>query len=307
LRAQRGMAVLMALLLVALSTSAVALVLWQQGLWWHQVEHDHRRAQMRLWLDAELSWAMSRLKPRAFVAPSQPWAQPFTYQEAQAHLSARLQDMQGRLNLNALAKGRGLIDQQQLAYYRNLLQQLQLSPTLADSLIRWRGLRAEDASARPPASLFRPPMLYWPDLQRVSGYTPQVLARLEPYVVLLPDEVRSINLNSVSPLLLQVMLPQVSPGLIQHALAQRTQHGFRQRADFAVLVNLQDGQIASSLNVGSSWFLLQGTVRQGEMQRQIQALLRVDAGRVVLVWRHDQALPGRAANGGASEESVWTR
>jgi len=251
---ERGMAVVMALLLVALAASAASLVLWQQSLWWHQVESDRQRAQMRLWLDAEISWAQSRLKDSPVVAHSQPWAQALAAIEAGYLLRANLQDLQGRLNLNALAGAGGVIDLQQLTYYRGLLQQLALPASLADSLIRWRGLRFPQTAGEPvlePLPLRH--LARWESLQQVPGYSTEVLARLEPYASLLADEINTVNLNTAPLLLLQVMLPEVPPGRLSSVVAQRDEHYFRDAMDFKQRLNhpLED---VARLTTRSSFF-----------------------------------------------------
>lgn len=281
IKRQRGMAVVMALLLVALSASAVALMLGQQESWWHQLEHDRRRAQMRWWLDAELSWARTRFRPG--VAQT-----PLRRREQDVLLQARLEDLQARLNLNALAQSRGLIDPEQLSHYRNLLLALQLSPSLADALVAWRGLRSAEESAAPGRRQVVRSLEHWAALAQVPGYSAAVLARLEPYAVLLADEDNSVNLNSASPLLLRAMLPQLVSAQLDSVLAQRQQQPFRDVADFALRLKRPD-LISRKFGVRSSWFLLHGSVQQGDWQRQIRALLRVDGERVLVHWRQDFA------------------
>lgn len=283
----RGMAVILALLLVALSASAAALVLWQQGLWWHQLQQDQRRARLRAWLQSEVSWAISRLPGSPVVAYGQPWAEPLSGQEQTVRIQARLLDMQGRLNLNALSQGPGLLDTAQLEHFRRLLQALQLPQALADELVRWRGLQSQEARARQgmTARLRRP--VHWHALLQVPGYTPQVLARLEPYATLLADDVRTVNLNTAPRLLLQAMLPQAAAGSLESALAERERRAFRHPGELLLRLNLPSAN-QQHFGVGSSYFLLQGSVRDDVTERRQQALLQVAPGRVQLLWRREE-------------------
>ena len=60
-RAQRGVAVGMALLVVALATSAATYILWQQSLWVRQVENLNARAQADAIARAAANWAATIL------------------------------------------------------------------------------------------------------------------------------------------------------------------------------------------------------------------------------------------------------
>lgn len=283
MKRQRGMAVVMALLLVALAATAVALVLWQQGLWWRQVESDHQRAQIRMLIDAELTWGLSRVKAANVVALSQPWARPMTLSEPGFEMHAALTDMQSRFNLNAMAGQGGLVDPARLAQYRNLLVALSLPPSLSDSLIRWNGLRLEEIRGVTPA----PPRVLerWDGLIQVPGYTPEVMARLEPYAAVLPPEVSTVNVNTAKPLLLAAMLPQLGAGALQGALAQREQNYFRDVSDFKMRLGMEFD--TSGLTANSSLFLLRGSVRQGAMRRALRALIKAEPGHNQLLWRQD--------------------
>jgi general secretion pathway protein K len=282
MKRQRGMAVVMALLLVALAASAVALVLWQQNLWWHQVEAERRRAQIRLLADAELSWGMSRVKAANVVALSQPWARPLAVTEQGFELRARLIDMQGRFNLNALAKGGGQIDLPRLAQYRSLLAQLRLPATLADALIRWQGLRSGEVRPGSPQPRF---LTRWRMLEHIPGYSAEVRARLEPFATVLPPENDAVNVNTASPQLLTALFPQIPEGTLAAVLSQREQNYFRDVADFRARLG---GRIETpGLSATSSLFLLEGTVTQGGVRRVTRGLIKVEPGQVKLLWRED--------------------
>jgi len=285
------MAVVMALLLVALAASAASLVLWQQNLWWQQVEADRQRAQMHLLLDAQLAWARLRLHPVApVVAANQPWARPWDGQDGDYRWRATLTDLQSRLNLNALATPQGVINGEAFDSYRRLLAALQLPEALADSLAQWCGLRRADATetAPRPARAVRD----WRMLAEVPGYTLAVRRVLAPYVTLLPGELNLVNLNTASPLLLSALVPKAAPGAVSQVVQGRARLPFRDAADFINRLGMTGSEVPKILGVGSSAFWLQGSVRHRTAERRIDAILKVEAGRVRLLSRPDPgALP----------------
>ena len=284
MRQQQGMAVVMSLLLVALAASASALVLWQQGLWWHQLAADRRRAQIQALLDSERSWALTRLTMQNAIALSQPWAEPLRLSEPEYEMHGQLSDLQGRFNLNALASRGGEINLAQLAALRGLLAELRLPPSLADNLIRWFRLHTPNARRVPGTALARS-LERWEMLAWVPGYTPTVMERLAPYSTVLPADVVTVNVNTAAPLLLRALLPQIEPGLLQRVLAQRHGRYFRDIGDFQA--RLGTDLSGTNLSATSSWFLLEATVRQGTWLRGQQAVLRLDAGGARVVWRHE--------------------
>ncbi|TDR70748.1 type II secretion system minor pseudopilin GspK [Paludibacterium purpuratum] len=291
MKAERGMAVIMALLLVALAASAASLVLWQQSLWWQQVEADRQRAQAQLLLDAQLAWAGLRLRPTPLVALNQPWARPWRGQEGDYRWQADLTDLQSRLNLNALADPQGRINKSMLDSYRRLLTALQLPGALADSLVKWRALRDPDAQDQDPRPVRA--VRDWRQLGEVPGYAPQVLRVLAPYVALLPSEFNLVNLNTASPQLLAAMVQDSSLGTIAQVVQGRERLPFRDASDFfSRLGRRPDDGAQQMFGAGSSIFLLSGTVRYHTAVRRIDAILKVEAGRVRVLARPDRgALP----------------
>ncbi|BEV73365.1 hypothetical protein THUN1379_28470 [Paludibacterium sp. THUN1379] len=284
------MAVIMALLLVALAASAASLVLWQQGLWWQQVEVDRQRAQMRLLLDAQLAWAATRLHSRAIVALNQSWARPWQGSEGDYHWQARLHDLQSRLNLNALGLPDGRVNQDMLEAYQRLLQSLQLPGTLADQLVRWQGLRPADGQGGSGQAVRG--LRDWRQLAEVSGYTPAVMQRLGPLVSLLPSSFSRINLNTAPLPLLQALLPEVAPAALARVLQQRRTLPFRDQADFASRVGAAAVLRPSLFATSSVLFQLHGVVRHQRAERHVEAILQVEAGRVRLLRRAEPgALP----------------
>ncbi|WP_028537151.1 type II secretion system minor pseudopilin GspK [Paludibacterium yongneupense] len=300
-RRQKGMAVVMALLVVALAVSAAALVMWQQGLWWRQVETDRQRAQVALVTESGIEWALSMLaynnQSSSAVYLGQLWASPLPPTDAEGvRLRGQLYDMQARFNINALAHGGDTADPLRVEQYRRLLAGLGLAPSLADSLLRWMRLRLPPEGSKAPLSaapvtahlLERIGMLAW-----VEGYTPEVRARLAPYVAALPAEVKFININTAPPLLLRALLPELGSGDLELLQAQRKVNYFRDVAD--VQSRLRSVATVTTLGqwlgVGSAYFGLDCDVRQGKVVLRTRALLQVDGAHTRLRWREEGAPP----------------
>jgi general secretion pathway protein K len=290
---QGGMAVIMALLLVALAASATSLVLWQQNLWWQQLASDRRRAEMHALADAGLALGVARLRPSAVVGANQSWARPGLLREGEGRVAVRIEDAQGRLNLNGLAGGGSLVDEGWLTVLRRLLSILQLPTELADNLVRWRGLQTQseqDAGRRLPGG--HPSLTRWEDLARVPGFSPERMARLAPHVIVLPEGVRRVNVNTASASLLAALLPEAAPGMLAAAIAGRGEQPFRDVTGFLARIGVSSPARIADLGTGSDYFLLQASVRHGAASRQTVAMLKVELDRTRLLWRRDR--PGIA-------------
>ncbi|OHX12869.1 hypothetical protein BI347_04635 [Chromobacterium sphagni] len=298
-RRQSGMAVIMALLIVALATTAASLVLWQQGLWWHQLENDRSRAQLRLVADAGLGWAMEILRfnngaaGNGVVALSQLWAQPLPQTEAQGvKVSGGLGDLQGRFNLNSLVVN-GQTNTRQVVFYKRLLVNLGLPSKLSEPLLKsLRGGRDEGdkpagdngapAAPQPNHPLVRVEMLRW-----LPGYTPEVMDKLAPHVAALPPGVSQINVNTATDMVMKTLLPGVGDGNLLVLMNQRKSNYFKDAADFKARLP-GPGIIADTdYAAASNYFQLESRASFGKARLQIRAMIYSSQNVVKLLWRQD--------------------
>ncbi|MGL6071787.1 type II secretion system minor pseudopilin GspK [Craterilacuibacter sp.] len=320
---QEGMAVVMALLIVALATTVSALVLWQQGLWLRQVDTDRARAQTRLVADGGLAWAVEILRydgeTSSVDALSELWAQPLPKTDAQGvDVRGELSDAQGRFNLNGLVRG-GAVLEPQLALYRRLLAELKLPDMLADTLADYldadedkRAAGAESAdylALRPPYRAANRPLQRAGQLAWVEGYTPEVMATLAAQVVALPETMPvAINVNTATPALMRALVQGVSAGELQGVINQRVDNHFIDEADFKARLparaQLPEGV---ALATASQYFLLQSEVRQAAVRLSVAALIQRNTFTTRLVWREDgRVLSGTRVLSGATGPNTET-
>ena len=118
-RAQRGVAVVVAVLVVALATSTAAYILWHQSLWLRQVENITARAQADALARAAAAWAAAILAEDdpAIDHLGETWARrmpPFPAEHAE--LAGSIADEQAKFNVNNLAGEGGANPRQLLAF-----------------------------------------------------------------------------------------------------------------------------------------------------------------------------------------------
>ncbi|MGO4329716.1 type II secretion system minor pseudopilin GspK [Cupriavidus sp. 2TAF22] len=321
-RRQRGAAVVTALLVVTLAVVVVSGMLWRQQVQIRSIENQRLLAQAT-WIErAAVDWARLILRDdqrRTNVDQlGEPWAVPIaetrlsdflgaalrTDQEGEtSFLSGRIQDAQARFNLSNLvlwsaseAQGRvASVDPSSLAIYRRLLQTLGLNAALAEPTARYlvnaamggdgnggrQGLRAPDGAD---------------DLLAIPGYTPDIVATLEPFVDLLPERTL-VNANTAEAEVLAAVIDKLPLDRARELVRQRDRAYFNNVADvqsqLRTLAPQADPNTATStLDVRTHYFLVYGLIRHERATRmQVSLVYRGEvmgnANTTRVVWVRD--------------------
>jgi general secretion pathway protein K len=273
---QKGVAIVLAMGVVALAAMAATAMMVTQSTWSRQVELATGHVQSQLILQAGLDWARSVLSDDRRISnvdyPGEIWAlrlPPIPIDNGS--LTGLIEDQQGKFNLNNLLKS-GKLNTLQLAHFRRLLSILAMPETLADALAE----RMEtDNRAFIDVS----------ELAQIQGFEDKVRIQLRPFVTALP-RFTAINANTAPPEVLAALIEGLSLDDARTLVAQRERSHFLSNADFSRL--LPAGLIASPENfsVGSEYFLATMWVSIGGARARGSALLvRGKADWPVIVWR----------------------
>ncbi len=290
-RRQRGVAVVVAVLVVALATSTASHILWQQSLWLRQVENLSDRAQADALARAAASWAAAILAADDPTVdhPGEPWARRMpAFPAERAELAGAIDDEQAKLNVNNLAREGGASPQDLVAFQR-LLASLGLPASVAEAVLDWLDADAEATApngAEDQYYLARDPAhraanrhaLDLGELARVKGLDAAAVARLAPFVTALP-EATPVNVNTAPPEVLRAIVPGLTPEAAARVVAARP---FASREAFLrALPAAPAAPIAAQIDVRSRYFSAAATVRRG----------RVIAGYRALFERDDRGVP----------------
>ena len=297
---QRGVAVVLAMGVVALAAIAAAAMLASQSTWSRHAELTAEHVQAQTLVRAGVDWARALLSDDRRLSGvdhlGEPWAMrvpPVPVDNGE--LAGQIDDQQGAFNLNNLVSN-GKVSPSHLEQFQRLLQILGLPEALAGSLLDWLDADsepqpqdgAEDSyyqAQQPPYLAANRPLIDVAELSLVRGFDRAARERLRPFVSALP-RFTALNVNTASPEVLAAVVRDLDLDAARGVIAQLERAYFRDRADF--LTRLPAGAVAGGNDVATSsnFFLATVRVSIGAAQARGSALLsREQAGWPAVLWR----------------------
>jgi general secretion pathway protein K len=301
---QRGVAVIIALLLTTLAITIVASLFWQQQVQVRSIENQRLQLQKQWILRGALDWASLILREDAKYSSTdtldEPWATPLAetrlnqYVEddradaADATLSGSITDAQARYNLTNLCPN-GTINPVEVSAFAKLLNNANIDPALAlatANLIAAAQKKpaANDENAVNQSGPLPMNLTQVDDLLAVPGFTPEMLARIRDYVIFLP-RATLVNVNTAP----AEVLSAISTLSISDAtalVASRNTASFRNPGDFMMLMH-ENHLIVAAVAVSTDYFLVNGKVRMSRAESEIQSLLERNGASAKLIWIRD--------------------
>ena len=300
---QQGAALLAALLTVALVTTLAAGAMWQQ---WRGVEvesAERHRAQARWLLLGSLDWARVILREDALAdgnpTPSdhlaEPWAVPL--QEArlssflaalpdgtagdsedealseQVFLSGQIVDLQSRMTLLNLVQGDRVVPSSLMAFER-LFEALGLPPDQLRLLTQGL-LKAQNQQGTVLPQ--RVSQLTW------FGLSAQTVARLSPYVNLLPSAT-PVNVNTASASVLYASVPGLSLSEAQRLVQERTRSHWPTMEAFEKAIGKRSVSTTTH-SVNTRYFEVTGKLRTPSTTVTERSVLQRDGRELKVLWR----------------------
>jgi len=299
---QRGAAVLVAMLVVAIAALAASSFMFRSQVEWRRFENLSRMDQAQSVLRAAQQWGATVLLDDARNSSvdhrGEAWATRLPPVEAENYrIWGLMEDQEGRFNLNNLVAN-GEIDKQQLAIFVRLLSALRLPESLAGAVADW--LDADDlpfnsnsvdspyyATLQTPYRATNQPLININELLRVKDMNRNTLAMLRPFVTVLPTRT-PINVNTASPEVLVALVQGLSSEEAYSMVAKRERTYYRNITDFQQALPSGMTAPASGISVSSQYFLVQARASNERLSIGNQALYRrVGAALPNLIWRAD--------------------
>jgi general secretion pathway protein K len=304
LRAQRGVALITVLLVVAIATVVTAGMIARQQLSirsssnqlsarqaWHYALGGEALAQAMLARDLK----------QAGGNPGQPvdhlreaWARkqaPFEVDEGR--ISLQIEDLAGRFNLNSLVVNQ-TVNPQAKKRFEQLLRTLQIDPQYADRLVDWLDENQTPSGAsgaednqylllQPAYRTGNRRLQDVSELRLLLELSERDYRRLQPYVSALPADTK-LNVNTASALVLSTLSDTLSLQQAQELVQARGAQGYRTLGEFT---EKAPGVLVDNIALGSSFFQARSEVQLGERKRVLISILQREADGRVLVLQRD--------------------
>ncbi len=275
---RRGVALITAMLITAITASLAAGLAWNSAL-------DVRRTMVLLFheqgvqvvLGAE-SWMRNILRDDLAEGTTdhlgELWASdlpglPVESDTVQGAVTGKIEDLQGRFNVNNLIDQNGQIDQTVFDQFQRLLQILDLDPRFAGLAADWIDANqvagfpdgAEDSiytGFTPPYRTYNRPLINISELAGLEGMDKASYERLLPHVTALPGRTL-LNVNTATPEVLMSLDDNLDASAIEGLISLREDGGFANIVDtFSVLVSRD---VFDLLTESSDFFRLKAVVQ----------------------------------------------
>lgn len=282
---QRGVALLVALLVVALAVILIAALLDRGELALARTRNALRSEQAQAYaqgLELYAAQILAVTRVPGLDTNASPWALPLPPQAVPGGtISASMRDLNGCFNLNNLSPS-GAHQAQWGAIFRELLVAVGVDPNLLNSVEGWLGTASTATDAnyylglavpyRPRNGLFA----HVSELRLVRGVTADVYTRLAPYVCALPAGT-SININTASvPVLRGLGLPEASAEKFWNN-GQANYQNLQAFQDAATQVGATSASQAL-MTLTSTYFLARGQITLDDIPFTFYSVISTGAG-----------------------------
>jgi len=285
---QRGVALVTALLVVSLATVAAVAMATRLHVDVRRTGNLLHGEQAYAYALAAESWAKVILRRDADDSKvdtlAEDWATALPPIAVEGgFVSGRIEDLQGRFNVNNLVGADGKPSKPDLEYFKRLLGLLEMEPGLATALLDWIDADidatfpdgAEDdiyLLATPPYRAANRPLVSTSELRLVKGYSAEIIALLEPYITALPAPT-ALNVNTASPLVLQALHADLGAMGAEQIIEARGADGFEALEPFLALDALAGLQLDVDVDIRSDWFSVLTDVRVGRGEARLDSRL----------------------------------
>jgi general secretion pathway protein K len=300
-RAQRGIALVTAVMIVAIAAAIAVQIAFAHQIWFRQMENVADRDATDWLRRGALHWASLALLEDAAQSSTdhlgENWAMGLpTLPVEGGTIRVSIEDAQGRFNLNSVGNPASL------QVLSRLLQVLRLDPQLANAVLDWIDTDsvasaggAEDVdylNLNPPYRAANRPMASVDELRLVRGFDANTVAALLPYVTVLPVATNDINVNTASPVVLAALTGMDLP-TAQRIAEDRASTAYKSIDEFKSKLPRGSTPPTAGMILKTDFFLVTLDTSIGRHERRTEALLqRLPNKTTTLIWHRPQPLIG---------------
>jgi general secretion pathway protein K len=289
-------AILTAMLIVVLGTIIAVNLVWRQALDFRRFDSSIATDQGMLFLQGGEGWAGDILRQDLVDSPDsdnlgEQWATelPPLPMDVDGRnvgtITGKLEDLQGRFNLNNLIDQRGREDPLARRQFERLLVRLDLDPTLAGGVVDWLdpdteqrfpdgGEDATYADTDPQYRTANAPITTPSELMAVARFDRKTYTALAPYITVLPFGTK-VNVNTASAVVLSSLSDDIDLSMAESLVEERDGGKFLDIG--ATFSGLVEPDMLKRIDGVTQYFLLTATVTLGTNQLTMRSVLQRDA------------------------------
>jgi general secretion pathway protein K len=302
---QRGVALLVAIVMFALSTTVAAAITYNKAMAARRAAATftlEQALQAGMAAEALAGIALEEDGTNAKTEIHEPWAQMFGPLEIEGTgiwIQAQVEDLTSRFNLNSVVAWQGpplntyKIDPLQADVFRDLLDRLNIDARYADLLVDWidpdtvpESLGGEDSMYLTQTPPYRPPNTFiWhtSELLALPSFGSENYAKIAPYVSALPVD-EKINVCTASGVVLDAVESLGQTGYANQDLAQQREKGcFPTQQVYLDAIGDPNtkSEVQKRVFEKSSWFRLRTNIRIGTAEFVLYSVLFREANNRV--------------------------
>ena len=243
-------------------------------------------------------WQSDRQENKIVDHKGEGWAQADISVELETGaLKINIADLMGRFNLNNLLGADGAVDEQQFALFQRLLSSLDLETELAIAIVDWidpdissRSYKTEDLGYLQSDIPYRAAnriLSHTSELRLIRNIDHASFELLLPHITVLPEQGTPININTVSALLLEAVMPGLAAKDVFQAMDEK-KGGFSAVEEFLKhQVSAGVAEASYPISVDSEYFLLESQANVNDVLSGWIAMARRsrESGDLHILWR----------------------
>jgi len=211
----------------------------------------------------------------------------------------RVDDEQGKLNLNVLRNASGTINSRWREVAERLFELQDLDPGLLDPLLDWLDSddfpephgaeKAHYLSLTPPSVPRNGPLLTLGELGRIEGFAPAIRARLDEVVTVLPSNNTKINVNTAPLAVLAALFPAVDQTALEEFLKSRVETPARGPSDLRERLGFNPHAPVEALtlvDVRSEFFAIHALATVASISQGLTVIVQRRAAAVTPLYWH---------------------
>lgn len=293
-RDNRGMALVITLLVVAILTAVV--VEFAYGVYvstnalhnWQTAQRLSLAAKSATRLGARLITANASLYPYTYPGQLE-MVQKIPFDEIDGTMLLRIEDENSKLNLNSLISPIGMLNAKQYDSLLRMLRALGLKKEIADWITDWIDPDAEPRLRDSENAAKNGYLDSIDELLLIPGIDRESYERLLPYVTIYGSVTGSampqININGAAIPVLMSLSDDISADMAQRIVRYREATPFLEGDISKVVGEGITMALSGYITTRGTAFRVLATAQTGNIKRIIESVIDIRAGRVVMYWK----------------------